>query len=71
MSSCLFILFEHVTLPFMLLNVNTTEDMRRIILKGTKEQIEAAKIQLLEKVQFYDPVPLKLKRLRYIGPNKP
>ncbi|XP_050720959.1 tudor and KH domain-containing protein homolog [Eriocheir sinensis] len=26
------------------------EDMRRIILKGTKEQIEAAKIQLLEKV---------------------
>lgn len=47
----------------MLLNVNTTEEMRRIILKGTKEQIEAAKMQLLEKVQFYDPVPLNLQIL--------
>lgn len=28
----------------------SSEDMRRIILKGSKEQIEAAKIQLLEKV---------------------
>ncbi|XP_045102223.1 tudor and KH domain-containing protein homolog isoform X2 [Portunus trituberculatus] len=29
---------------------SSSEDMRRIILKGSKEQIEAAKIQLLEKV---------------------
>ncbi|MPC44025.1 Tudor and KH domain-containing protein [Portunus trituberculatus] len=45
---------------FMLFDVNMAEDMRRIILKGSKEQIEAAKIQLLEKVLSYDPVPLRI-----------
>lgn len=58
----------------MLFNVNMAEEMRRIILKGTKEQIEAAKIQLLEKVQLYDPVPLKIAENSpqkcFIDPNK-
>ena len=46
-----------------------TEEMRRIILKGTKEQIEAAKIQLLEKVQFYAPIPLKITEKSYLIKN--
>lgn len=42
----------------LLFVMNVAEDMRRIILKGSKEQIEAARTLLLEKVLYRPEYPL-------------